>query len=75
MLDWVDEMTAAELSHQAAANAALAKTGALATTREVFARVASQCAALAAERKTEQGQATHAKHSRLNNRYLSSICS
>ena len=38
MLDWVDEMTAAELSHQAAAYAALAKTGALASTREVFAR-------------------------------------
>jgi hypothetical protein len=75
MLDWVDEMTAAELSHQAAAYAALAKTGALASTREVFARVASQCAALAAERKTEQGQATRAEHSRLNNRDLPSICS
>jgi hypothetical protein len=75
MLDWVIEMTAAELSEQAAAYAALAKTGALASTREAFARLASQCAALAAERETKQGQATHAEHSRLNNRDLPSSCS
>jgi hypothetical protein len=75
MLDWIDEMTAAELSEQAAAYAALAKTGTLASTREVFARLASQCAALAAKRKTEQGQATHAELSRLNNSDLPSRCS
>ena len=56
MLDWVEEMTAAELSEQAAAYAALAKTGALASTREVFARLARQYAALAAERETEHGR-------------------
>jgi hypothetical protein len=60
MLDWLDAMTAPELSEQAAAYAALAETGALASTREVFAQLAGQCAALAAKRKTEQGRATHA---------------
>jgi hypothetical protein len=75
MLDWLDEMTAAEVSEQAAAYAALAKTGALASTREVFAQLASQCAVLAAKRETEQGQATPAERSRLNNSDLPSSCS
>jgi hypothetical protein len=47
MLDGLTEMTAAELSEQAAVYANRAKTGALARTQQSFERLASQCAALA----------------------------
>jgi hypothetical protein len=50
MLDWLTEMTAAELSEQAAFYATRASATALVSTRHAFGRLASQCAALAEER-------------------------
>jgi hypothetical protein len=50
MLKWLEDMTPAELSKQAADYATLARTAALQGTREAFDRLAVRCAALAAER-------------------------
>jgi hypothetical protein len=50
MLKWLEDMTPAELSKQAADYATLARTAVLQGTREVFDRLAVRCAALAAER-------------------------
>ena len=53
MLDWLDEMTPAELSKQAADYTTLAKAASLVSTREAFDRLAIKCAALAAERAAQ----------------------
>jgi hypothetical protein len=50
MLKWLEDMTPAELSKQAADYATLARTAVLQGTREAFDRLAVRCAALAAER-------------------------
>jgi hypothetical protein len=50
MLEWLEDMTPAELSRQATHYANLARTAALKATREAFDRLSAECAALAAER-------------------------
>ena len=51
MLEWLEAMTPAELSRQAAHYATQARAAALQATREAFDRLAAECAALAAERQ------------------------
>jgi hypothetical protein len=58
MLDWLNEMTPAELSKQAANYANLARAAALVSTREAFDRLAIKCAALAAEREAQEKATT-----------------
>jgi hypothetical protein len=52
---FLDELTVAQLSDQAASYAAWAK--AAEATRDVFDRLAKRCAAMAAQRKPEERQA------------------
>jgi hypothetical protein len=54
MLDWLKEMTAAELSVQASAYVMRSAEAVGASTRESFDRLARQCTDLAAVRKTEE---------------------
>jgi hypothetical protein len=51
MLEWLENMTPAELSKQAIAYATLARAAALQATHEAFIRLSVECAALAAERE------------------------
>lgn len=50
MLDWLETLSPAELSKQAAAYATLAADAALTSTRAAFARLADECENLAVER-------------------------
>ena len=50
MLEWLEDMTPAELSKQAADYEARAKAAILEATREAFSRLAVQCATLTVER-------------------------
>jgi len=56
MSDWrcLSEKTAAQLSEHAVGYTILAKTAALAATREAFDRLAKRCAAMAAERAAKE---------------------
>jgi len=58
MLEWIENMTSAELSDQAAIYTRKAGEAAGTETRESFGRLATQLAALAAARKSEERNPT-----------------
>jgi hypothetical protein len=57
MLEWLTELTAAELSEQAAVYAMRSRDAAGASTREAFDRLARECSGLAAKREAEKNVA------------------